>query len=125
MSNPANSPPCQFFLRGACLFGDKCTKRHPLDAKPTPKPCPYFVRGTCRFGIRCSNSHEASPKEARAAVPTSTFNGTWGTTTQPCRHHGAGFCRNGSSCRFVHESVANPVRITFEASKMKDISQVF
>ncbi|KAJ7100491.1 hypothetical protein C8R44DRAFT_641881 [Mycena epipterygia] len=108
-------PPCVFFLRNACVYGDTCRNSHinpnplPLQSsRPhalkldvpvtanTPPVCAYFLSGNCRFGDHCREFHPPSnPLGFVQEVPTRPL----------CRYFTRGSCTKGSDCAFSHDAI--------------------
>ena len=57
---------CHRFIKGTCLYGDKCKFSHDvaayLSAKPAdlPGPCPFTASPECPYGMT-SYSHQFNP----------------------------------------------------------------
>lgn len=51
------SPPCIFFLRGACNKGDACPYPHVVSSSEDLVLCRYHVTGACRYGQYCQLAH--------------------------------------------------------------------
>ncbi|KAJ7127555.1 hypothetical protein C8R43DRAFT_931586 [Mycena crocata] len=103
MSQP---PPCAFFLRNSCTYGDSCRNAHvrpSMLSVPTspdvPKlgstaACPYFLRGRCRFGDQCREFHPLPNPSASVPEPS---------VKPACRYFSRGYCGKGNNCPFIHE----------------------
>jgi hypothetical protein len=100
-------PPCVFFLRNACSYGDSCRNSHviaksnsvaspPPLSDPSSPTCAYFLRGLCRFGDQCREFHPPESSLSRSV-------NIW-PTKPPCRYFIRGSCDNGTNCPFSHEA---------------------
>ncbi|KAJ7184679.1 hypothetical protein C8R46DRAFT_1343710 [Mycena filopes] len=116
----AERPPCVFFLRNACSYGDACRNSHVVSdssssgisgiasiagiAPTNPPACAFFLRGCCRFGDACREYHPPSGPSPSAHM----------TPKLPCRFFGRGSCMKGNKCPFPHETnqAAIPVAST-------------
>ncbi|KAJ7207207.1 hypothetical protein GGX14DRAFT_522233 [Mycena pura] len=102
-------PPCLFFQRNACSYGDSCRNSHVVAksssvASPPPLPdpssptCAYFLRGLCRYGDQCREFHPPSKSSLSGSV------NIWPTKKPPCRYFIRGSCAKGTNCPFSHEA---------------------
>lgn len=66
---------CLHFLKGTCVFGDKCDMMHNKDAK-VPS-CKYFLQGTCQYGEKCLYRHEPQCQHNRAAHRSAVNGPRW------------------------------------------------
>ncbi|KAJ7490840.1 hypothetical protein FB451DRAFT_1221226 [Mycena latifolia] len=97
--SPPYRPPCAFFLRNACSYGDACRKSHVNpDSTASRSPsnadspaCAYFLRGHCRFGDQCREFHPPSNPMSEIQEKPS------------CRYFARGSCIKGPDCPFSHE----------------------
>ena len=53
-----STKPCLFFLKGTCVFGDKCNLAHEEVNKHRIPVCKYFLRRNCTYGNQCLYRHE-------------------------------------------------------------------
>lgn len=96
---PTEPPPCKFWVKGSCAFGNACRFPHPAreaapggssrssqggaggggGAPPPQKVCQHFLRGNCAFGDKCRNAHtvplDSNPQEAGGS---GVRGGRWG-----------------------------------------------
>lgn len=101
----APRPPCVFFLKNSCSYGDSCRNPHVKPDSMSPKPptmasnvnspaCAYFLRGRCRFGDQCREFHPPSSQSDSAQEPP----------IKPfCRYFDRGSCIKGNKCPFSHD----------------------
>ncbi|KAI9452126.1 hypothetical protein BJY52DRAFT_1174588 [Lactarius psammicola] len=105
--------PCNFWLQGKCIFGDKCKNSHDTpsaigpdasgyataaDTVPIPatqQRCPYFSKGACMFGDQCRLSHRLAT-ETQTLPPRATPK-----PFGPCKFFTQGRC-NKEDCPFDH-----------------------
>lgn len=52
-----NSKMCQYYLQGACNYGNKCRFLHSTEHYK-PKLCPYFLKGRCKLQRKCPDIHD-------------------------------------------------------------------
>lgn len=64
-----STKPCLFFLKGTCVFGDKCNLAHGEVNKHRIPVCKYFLRGNCTYGDQCLYRHEQQPKHGGGPTP--------------------------------------------------------
>jgi hypothetical protein len=78
---------CLFFLKGNCLFGDKCDHLHPtqIDAQIREQIplCKFYQQGRCKFGDKCLHRHDTNsskrlPPRVPRANPNSNRHFTYG-----------------------------------------------
>ncbi|KAI9471870.1 MAG: hypothetical protein EXX96DRAFT_582046 [Benjaminiella poitrasii] len=100
--NPSN--PCRYFLRGACVEGNKCRFKHDIiqeSSSPSSKsvePCLFIhLYGTCDNENDCQYSHTLLDDNKRAHLRIKAG---------PCRyHHFRGTCKSGDQCLFSHDPI--------------------
>jgi hypothetical protein len=59
-SNVTPKGPCLFFMRGLCVFGEKCLFSHEESSsiKNEIPLCPYYLVGKCKYGESCLYRHD-------------------------------------------------------------------
>ena len=95
---------CKFWLKGACVLGDRCHFEHKFDKEKAPI-CDEFRRtGRCMDYPDCPFKHEAE-------------------TVSECNMFNLGFCVYGPTCRFRHVKKEGPPTdpSTLEAAKPKAV----
>ncbi|KAJ7500500.1 hypothetical protein B0H11DRAFT_1855963 [Mycena galericulata] len=110
-------PPCTFFLRNACSYGDACRNSHirpdsvpsKSQASSDSPACAFFMLGRCRFGDQCREFHPPSNQPESAPHPL----------VKPfCRYFERGSCIKGNKCPYSHDQ-GDAIQVAIAESPMK------
>ncbi|KAJ7687206.1 hypothetical protein B0H14DRAFT_3055858, partial [Mycena olivaceomarginata] len=88
-------PPCLFFLKNACSYGDSCRNSHVVaksNSVASPPPLPDPSSPTCAYF--CFHPPESSLSRSVNIWPKKP----------PCRYFIRGSCDKGTNCPFSHEA---------------------
>ena len=111
---------CSYFLKGKCLYGDKCVNIHPSNISETiiapktieRKRCTNFDQGNCAYGNKCHFLHvPLAIKQSKIVTnsysaplpgsnPASSLN-----ENKVCKHFLQGKCKYGDNCKMKHEII--------------------